>query len=89
MDALTSLTVGNLYLALVAVAAIVATSTSLLAHLRGREIQELYTYVTRWSSLDDDLAGASFMDGEPPGGRREPDTVSDPRAKARHRAALR
>jgi hypothetical protein len=89
VDALTSLTLGNLYLALVAVAAIVATSTSLLAHLRGREIQELYRYVTRWSSLDDDLAGVSFMDGTPSGGRHDPGMVSDPRAKARHRAALR
>jgi len=87
VNGLTSLTVGELYLALIAVVVIVSTVTSLLAYVRGREIQELYTYVNRWSGVDDDLAGTSFMDGVPHGPDRK--TVSDPRATARHRAALR
>jgi hypothetical protein len=87
VNTLTSLTVGELYLALVAVVVIVATVTSLLAYWRGREIQELYTYVNRWSGVDDGLAGTSFMEGWPD--RPDPRTVSDPRTSARHRAALR
>lgn len=53
------LTVGDLYLALIAVAGIVAVVTSLLAHLRGREIRALHTYVLRWTSLEADLSAAT------------------------------
>ncbi|MCP2322695.1 hypothetical protein HDA40_001202 [Hamadaea flava] len=87
MNGLTSLTVGQLCLALIAIVVIVATATALLAHVRGREIQELYTYVNRWAGVDDDLAGSNFMDGVPHGPDRR--RVSDPRQAARHRAALR
>ncbi|NUT33982.1 MAG: hypothetical protein HOV79_13005 [Hamadaea sp.] len=97
------LTVGELYLALIAVALIVAVGTSLVAHLRGREIRALHTYVLRWTRLEHDLTAATAPTSPAVAsvgsvlGRRDPDRAArlrrarDRRTRpaGRHRAVAR
>ncbi|NUS54612.1 MAG: hypothetical protein HOV66_07085 [Streptomycetaceae bacterium] len=87
MDTPTSITLAELLLGLAATAVVAAVVTALVAHVRGRDVRELYAYVQKWASLDDDLDAADLL-GLPTDRRRR---LFGPavRVQARHRAAAR
>ncbi|WP_027340983.1 hypothetical protein [Hamadaea tsunoensis] len=86
MDTATSITFAELLLAMGATAIVAAVATAMVAHVRGRDVTELYAYVQKWASLDDDMAAAALVGMPDRHLRLFGPTV---RVPARHRAAER